>query len=95
MNCAPLVTPRTPTDPDSPNSRRDALRAAVARLGGFCEWGVDPSGWVVTLYLPHERTFAAPTLEAALAACVDWPLSATTSSPRGQFTDRHVARGTR
>ena len=49
-------------------SRRDRLRAAIARLGGYCDWHVDSAGWVVTLHVPEERTFVGPTLEAALAA---------------------------
>ena len=67
-------------------SRRDRLRAAIARLGGYCDWHVDSTGWVVTLYLPEERTFVGPTLEAALSACVVW---LTPSLPAGP-----LARGT-
>ncbi|MGH2615956.1 MAG: hypothetical protein ACRDJC_12000 [Thermomicrobiales bacterium] len=52
--------------------RCDHLRAAIARRGGYCDWSVDHTGWVVTLYLPQERTFAGGTLEAALAACLEW-----------------------
>lgn len=58
--------------PDAASSRRDRLRAAIARLGGQCDWRVDSNGWVVTLHLPVEQTFVASTLEAALAACVVW-----------------------
>lgn len=71
-------------DFENTNSRRDRLRAAIARLGGYCDWRVDSSGWVVTLHLPEERTFVGPTLEAALSACVVWltPSLATTPSTR-------------
>ncbi len=54
--------------PDSP----DELRATIARLGGYCDWRLESSGWTVTLHLPQERIFTGPTLEAALAMCVDW-----------------------
>ena len=59
-------------DTDAAIGRRDRLRAAIARLGGHCDWRVDSAGWVVTLHLPEERTFVGPTLEAALSACVVW-----------------------
>jgi hypothetical protein len=48
------------------------LRAAIARHGGYCDWSVDHTGWVVTLYFPEERTFSGGTLEDGLAACLTW-----------------------
>ena len=32
----------------------DMLRAAIAERGGYCDWTVDNTGWVVTLHLPEE-----------------------------------------
>jgi hypothetical protein len=61
-------------------NRCDQLRAAIAQRGGYCDWSVDHTGWVVTLYLPQERTFAGATLEAALAACLAWLTPAAESS---------------
>jgi hypothetical protein len=55
-----------------PGSRRDLLRAAIARYGGYCDWSVDHTGWVVTLYLPEERTFSGRTLEDGLIQCLTW-----------------------
>ncbi len=52
--------------------RRDTLRAAIARHGGYCDWRVDHTGWVVTLYFPEERTFSGGTLEDGLATCLAW-----------------------
>jgi hypothetical protein len=69
--------------PDGPplTVSRDRLRASLARLGGVCDWRVDSAGWVVTLYLPRERSFFGPTLEAALAACVAWLAPAQEPEP--------------
>jgi hypothetical protein len=55
-----------------PSARRDALRAVIARHGGAIDWMVDHTGWVVTLYLPVEGTFAGSTLEAGLLSCLAW-----------------------
>ena len=55
-----------------PGARRDLLRAAIARYGGYCDWSVDHTGWVVTLYLPEERTFSGRTLEDGLIQCLTW-----------------------
>ena len=55
-----------------PGAPRDTLRAAIARRGGYCDWTVDHTGRVVTLYLPEERTFSGATLEDGLAACLAW-----------------------
>jgi hypothetical protein len=52
--------------------RRDALHAAIARYEGFCNWSVDYTGWVVTLYFPEERTFSGTTLEDGLVRCLTW-----------------------
>ena len=53
-------------------ARRDMFRAAIARHGGYCDWRVDHTGWVVTLYFPEERTFSGGTLEDGLATCLAW-----------------------
>jgi hypothetical protein len=53
-------------------ARRDLLRAAIAQYGGYCDWSVDHTGWVVTLYLPEERTFSGRTLEDGLIQCLSW-----------------------
>lgn len=84
MNSSYRFPSRVLDDADCEGDRRDRLRAAIARLGGYCDWRVDSAGWVVTLHWPQERTFVGPTLEAALSACVAWlTLSAATPpSPR-------------
>jgi hypothetical protein len=51
---------------------REKLRAAIARHGGWIDWSVDHTGWVVTLYLPQEQVFTGPTLEEGLTACLTW-----------------------
>ena len=51
---------------------REALRAAIAQQGGWIDWSVDHTGWVVTLYLPQEQIFTGPTLEDGLNACLSW-----------------------
>ena len=56
----------------APGALRDTLRAAIAHLGGYCDWRVDHTGWVVTLYVPEERTFSGGTLEDGLASCLAW-----------------------
>ena len=38
---------------------QDALRAAIATRRGYCCWGVDHAGWVVTLSAPGEQTSMA------------------------------------
>jgi hypothetical protein len=53
-------------------ARRDLLRAAIAWYGGYCDWSVDHTGWVITLYLPEERTFSGRTLEDGLIQCLTW-----------------------
>ena len=58
-----------------PGAPREMLRAAIARHGGYCDWTVDHTGWVVTLYFPEERTFSGGTLEDGLASCLAWLLS--------------------
>ena len=52
--------------------RRDALHAAIAQYEGFCNWSVNYTGWVVTLYFPEERTFSGGTLEDGLTRCLIW-----------------------
>ena len=51
---------------------RETLRAAIAQHGGWIDWSVDHTGWVVTLYLPQEEIFTGPTLEDGLTACLTW-----------------------
>ena len=51
---------------------RERLRAAIAQQGGWIDWSVDHTGWVVTLYLPQEQSFTGPTLEDGLTACLTW-----------------------
>jgi len=51
---------------------REKLRTAIAQHGGWIDWSVDHTGWVVTLYLPEEQTFIGPTLEDGLTACLTW-----------------------
>ena len=51
---------------------RETLRAAIAQQGGWIDWSVDHTGWVVTLYLPQEQIFTGPTLEDGLTACLTW-----------------------
>jgi hypothetical protein len=55
-----------------PGALREKLRTAIAEQGGWIDWSVDHTGWVVTLYLPQEQTFAGPTLEDGLTACLTW-----------------------
>ena len=55
-----------------PGTRRDMLHAAIARYHGYCNWSVDHTGWVVTLYFPEERTFSGGTLEDGLMQCLAW-----------------------
>ena len=77
-----LVVTMVQTDIDltrGPDATREMLRAAIARHGGYCDWGVDHSGWVVTLYLPEERTFSGGTLEDGLAACLAWLVAAASN----------------
>ena len=56
----------------SSNAQREMLRAAIARLGGHCDWTVDHTGWVVTLYFPEELTFSGGTLDEGLTSCLTW-----------------------
>jgi hypothetical protein len=56
----------------------DMLRAAIAERGGYCDWTVDNTGWVVTLHLPEEQVFAGRTLEGGLLSCLAWLIA----SPR-------------
>jgi hypothetical protein len=51
---------------------RETLRAAIAQQGGWIDWSIDHTGWVVTLYLPQEQIFSGPTLEDGLTACLTW-----------------------
>jgi hypothetical protein len=55
-----------------PGVRSDMLHVAIARYNGFCNWSVDHTGWVVTLYFPEERTFSGGTLEDGLMRCLTW-----------------------
>jgi hypothetical protein len=56
----------------------DMLRAAIAQHGGYCDWTVDHTGWVVTLHLPEEQVFSGSTLENGLLSCLAWLIA----SPR-------------
>jgi hypothetical protein len=65
----------TDIGPITKSSRsRDLLRAMIAQHGGVIDWTIDSAGWVVTLYLPEERTFCAGTLEDGLTTCLTWLL---------------------
>jgi hypothetical protein len=55
-----------------PGAPRDMLRSAIAERGGYCDWTVDYTGWVVTLHLPEERIFSGSTLEDGLLSCLAW-----------------------
>jgi hypothetical protein len=55
-----------------PRPLQDAIRAAMATRGGYCDWTVDHASWVVTLYHPEQQTFYGKTLEEALAWCLVW-----------------------
>ena len=48
------------------------LRAAIAERGGYCDWAVDYTGWVVTLHLPEEQIFSGSTLVDGLLSCLAW-----------------------
>jgi hypothetical protein len=43
---------------------------SYATAGGWIDWSVDQTGWVVTLYLPREQNFTGPMLEDGLTACL-------------------------
>ncbi|HEX2283170.1 MAG TPA: hypothetical protein VHG52_15525 [Thermomicrobiales bacterium] len=58
--------------PRVPGAPCDMLRAAIAERGGYCDWAVDHSGWVVTLHLPEEQVFSGSTLEDGLFSCLAW-----------------------
>ena len=51
---------------------QDALRAAIATRRGYCWWGVDQAGWVVTLSSPEEQAFYGRTLEEGRACSLVW-----------------------
>ena len=55
-----------------PGDPCDMLRAAIAERGGYCDWTVDYTGWVVTLHLPEEQIFSGSTLEDGLLSCLAW-----------------------
>ena len=55
-----------------PGAPCDMLRAAIAQQGGYCDWTVDCTGWVVTLHLPEEQVFSGSTLEDGLLSCLAW-----------------------
>lgn len=72
---ADLTATLTPAGVDLtflPGAPRERLRAAIAQHGGYCDWTIDHTGWVVTLYLPEELTFSGGTLEDGLASCLTW-----------------------
>jgi hypothetical protein len=62
----------------------DMLRAAIAQHGGYCDWSVDHTGWVVTLHLPEEQVFSGSTLENGLLSCLAWLIA----SPRPGLLSR-------
>ena len=55
-----------------PGTRCDMLHAAITRYEGYCNWSVNHTGWVITLYFPEERTFSGGTLEDGLICCLTW-----------------------
>ena len=55
---------------DAPVS--ETLRAVIAQQGGWIDWSVDHTGWVVTLHLPEEQVFSGSTLEDGLLSCLAW-----------------------
>src|SRR5918994_1631310 len=55
-----------------PGAPCDMLRVAIAQHGGYCDWTVDHTGWVVTLHLPEEQVFFGSTLEDGLLSCLSW-----------------------
>ena len=61
----------------------DMLRAAIAQHGGYCDWTIDHTGWVVTLHLPEEQVFSGSTLEDGLLSCLAWLVA---SPRRGVLT---------
>jgi hypothetical protein len=66
-----------------PGALREKLRTAIAQRGGWVDWSVDHTGWVVTLYLPKEQTFAGPTLEDGLTACFTWLVALASRTESG------------
>jgi hypothetical protein len=52
------------------------LRAAITQQGGYCDWTVDHTGWVVTLHLPEEQVFFGSTLKDGLLSCLAWLVAA-------------------
>jgi hypothetical protein len=58
------------------NAPCDTLRAAIAQHGGYFDWTVDHTGWVVTLHLPEEEVFSGSTLEDGLLSCLAWLVAA-------------------
>ena len=66
-----------------PSAPCDMLRDAIAQHGGYCDWTVDHTGWVVTHHLPDEQVFSGGTLEDGLLSCLAWLVA---SSPRGMLT---------
>jgi hypothetical protein len=67
-----------------PSAPRDMLRAAIAERGGYCDWTIDHTGWVVTLHLPEEQVFSGSTLEDGLLSCLAWLVA----SPRREMLTR-------
>ena len=55
-----------------PGAPCDMLRAAITQQGGYCDWTVDHTGWVVTLHLPEEQVFFGSTLKDGLLSCLAW-----------------------
>ena len=80
-----------------PGGPCDMLRADIAQHGGFCDWTIDHTGWVVTLHLPEEQVFSGSTLEDGLLSCLAWlgaaprrrVLSRGCTSPRITFPTGH------
>ena len=70
--------------PCVPGAPCDMLRAAIAERGGYCDWAVDHTGWVVTLHLPEEQVFSGSTLEDGLLSCLAWLVA----SPRRRALSR-------
>ena len=62
--------------PPVPGAPCDMLRAAIVQRGGYCDWTVDHTGWVVTLHLPEEQVFFGSTLKDGLLSCLAWLVAA-------------------
>jgi hypothetical protein len=56
----------------APRELQTALRRALPKRRGYCDWTVDHADWVLILMSPEDQQFSGKTPEEALAWCLVW-----------------------